>query len=292
MAVTLISELRDGLNYFDNLEGAFGGGFSAIYKSDNLDPDDAIQEVIDYLDAGNSALGQQFPEAPYDKMIVTSRSITPVSNDDRNHYLVTIQFGPKARKTVAATADWVFTFSTSLGTADTNKDAYGSFIEVGTLAGDEGTVDGNGDYTAVPKTSATVSKRFPSVSIRATGQVENNPFSAYNDKVGTLNTTAMTVDGQTLASGTTMLVSANSSTPNDGEFYLVDYEFEYRPTIQDWLVYITAINPKTGQPWSGISGSQDKTGASTYDPVSATPDKGCVGFLMYDATDLGSLITV
>jgi hypothetical protein len=291
MAVTKIGQLIDSQSYSDTLDGRFSGSFTNMYQS-TLTGADAMSDIITYIEGTeNIKLGKQISNPPFDKMIVTGRSITPVSGDDKNTFIVAVTFGQKEKKTIATAADWVFKFSSTLSQTETNQDTYGTYTEVGTLAGSDATPSG-GPFTAVPQVTATLSKMYPAIRITASGQLDANPWGDYIDKVGTLNSAAMSVDGQTLAIGTTMLVSANVRTPNDGDFYLVDYEFEYREDPNDWYVVATAVNPKTGQPWQNIKEIQYKTAAATYSPASATGvEKGAVGFMLYGSTDIGSLIS-
>ena len=132
---------------------------------------------------------------------------------------------------------------------------------------------------------------FPSVRVTASGLMATNPFSSYKDKVGTLNDSVMTMGGQNFAIGTTMLVSANVQTPNEGLTYTVDYEFEYREDPYDWEAVVVAIDPKTGKPYEGIT--RTKYSDTTYKPSSGSSGvvDGSLGYSLYRATDLQSLFT-
>jgi hypothetical protein len=295
MAATYLGQTVAGAPSFDeDLDGGVAGSFRAVWKSDAAGPDDRIAEIITASESSpyNITLGATFPNPPFDRSVVTGRRINLVSSDDMNTFEVVYTLGATRKKTIAATSDWVFTFSSSLSGGQTNIDKNGDFITVGTLTSDEEPTPTSGPpYTAVPKTGAQVEKMFPSVRISARGVLAANPFNSFQDLVGKLNSSAMTVDGQTLAIGTTMLVNANVQSPDDGGRYIVNYEFEYRKDPLDWYAVVVAIDPKTGKPYQGIEGTEYNAPASVTKGTISVPS-GSVGYAMYDEANLQGLITV
>ena len=275
------------INFSEDIEGGQSGSKADLWRSDAADIDTRLTEVM----AAALPLGTIFSTAPFTKTIITNRAVAMVSDSDDLHFVVTYTFGPRKRRVITSSADWRFSFSSSVGGAQTNVDADGNFITVGTITNSADPLPTTGPpYTTVPKTGAQVEKLFPSITITAGGIVTSNPFASYKAKVGTLNSVAMTVDGQTLAIGTTMLTSASVSTPNDGDSYNVDYSFEYREDPLDWFAVVVAIDPKTGKPYAGISGTFYNTAAGdTKGTISVVA--GSIGYEMYPQTDIGALIS-
>jgi hypothetical protein len=292
MAATRIGQGTplSSFTFSDTLDGGQSGSFIELWRSDAGDIDAAMAEIITAVEGTYGfTLGSSFSTAPYDKTVIVGREIKlAFDNDDIDYYHVIYTLGPRTRKTVAATADWVFTFSSSLSSAETNIDKNNAFITVGTIVGTP-LAPAVPTATTVPKTGAQVEKMFPSIRISASGSLAANPFSSYKDMVGKLNSVAMTIDGQTLAIGTTMLVAADVQTPNDGTNYVVNYAFEYRPNKYDWEAVVVAIDPKTGKPYEGIDGTTFSDGTTRG---GSTIAEGSKGYAIYDVADIGSLITV
>lgn len=297
MTATIIGQAAPltSIYYSESIEGGQSGGFSELWESDLTDPDDAMQEILDAATGAGRGIGDTFAEAPFSKTVIEGRDIRPISDSDKFRFVLTYSLGPIRKKKIAATADWVFTFSSSLSTAETNIDAGGRFITVGSITNSADPAPSSGPpYTTVPKTGAQVQKMFPSVKITASGNLDYNPFSDYDDLVGTLNSGTLSLGGVLLADGTTMLTGAQVQTPDEGGRYLVTYEFEYRKSYLDWFAVVVAIDPKTGKPYQGIAGTRykDKTGATVIDKGTISVADGSVGYQIYDKSNLQSLLTV
>lgn len=292
MAATRIGQGTplSSFTFSDDLDNGQSGSFIELWHSDAGDIDAAMAEIITAIEGTYGfTLGSSFSTAPYDKTVIVGREIKlAFDNDDIDYYHVIYTLGPRKRKTVATTADWVFSFSSSLSAAETNVDKNNAFITVGTIVGTPLT-PAVPTATEVPKTGAQVEKMFPSIRITASGSVASNPFPSYKGLVGKLNSVAMTVDGQSLAIGTTMLVSADVQTPNDGTNYVVNYVFEYRENKYDWEAVVVAIDPKTGKPYEGIDGTTYSDGTIRG---GSTIAEGSKGYAIYSSGNLGALITV
>lgn len=269
--------------YNDGFEGQ-SGEYSELWSSTLTNFDNALQEVLDAA----LQLGTSYAVPPFSKTIIKGRTITPADVDETQLFRLSYTLGNRSRKQVLTAADWTFSFSSSLSSAQTNVDVDDNFITVGTIAGDPLT-PAVPTATAVPKTGAQVEKMFPSIRITATGQLTSNPYSSFQSMVGKLNSVAMTIDGQSMAIGTTMLVGANVSTPNDGDFYNVDYEYEYREDPLDWFAVVVAIDPKTGKPYEGITGTFYNTAGGTTKGT-ITVLAGSIGYEMYGQANIGLLI--
>ena len=294
MAATYIGQSPiTAVSYEENLDGGITGTFAEVWQSDAVSPDARLQEIITATEQPpyNHIIGNSFTSDPFQQTVIVGRRIQPMSDDDWLTHKVFYTLGPKVKKTIETTADWVYSFSSSLSAGQTNIDKNGDFITVGTITDSGDPAPTTPPYTTVPQTGANVEKMFPSVRISARGVLLANPFADFQEKIGTLNSSSMTVDGQTLAEGTTMLVNASVQTPDDGGRYVVNYEFEYRKDPLDWYAVVVAIDPKTGKPYQGIAGTEYNAPANTTKGV-INVSKGSVGFAMYEDSDLGSLITV
>lgn len=293
MTVARIGEVSplDSLTYSDDSTGGTSVQYQELWSSTVTDPDTAIADILTAIDSAGYGLGEGGYSPPFEKCVVISREVRQASPDDRHHWHVTIRLGPRVAPVVNVTDDWVYSYSSSLGSAETNVDSEGTFIVVGTLATADPTPTG-GPYTAVPRTGAQVQKYFPSVKISVRGQLKTNPFGNFKDKVGTLNSASMTLGGVSMAIGTTMLVNADVSTNTDSIFFNVVYQFEYRQEPLDWYAVVVAIDPTTGKPFQNIKGTLYKVpeGDETKGDIGVVD--GSIGYKIYKSTDLQSLITV
>jgi hypothetical protein len=139
MAATRIGQGTplSSFTFSDTLDGGQSGSFIELWRSDAGDIDAAMAEIITAVEGTYGfTLGSSFSTAPYDKTVIVGREIKlAFDNDDIDYYHLIYTLGPRTRKTVAATADWVFTFSSSLSSAETNIDKNNAFITVGTIVG-------------------------------------------------------------------------------------------------------------------------------------------------------------
>lgn len=297
MAASRVGQLapRTSLYYSDDVEGGKNGGFTEIWFNDTVDPDDAIQEIITAIETTYGfELGTSFAEAPFSNTIIMGRDIRPLHDDEAQHYLVTYRLGPVRQKLVEipSLGEWVFSFSSSLSAGETNIDYSGAFITVGTITDSADPLPTTGPpYTTVPKTGAQVQKMFPSVRVTARMQTITNPFPFSAGVVGKLNSTSITMGGQAFAAKTVMLTGANITTPNDGDYYTVEYSFEYRADPHEWDAVVVAIDPKTGKPYQGIECTTYSDG--TIKPIGPVAvEEGSKGYQMYEAVSFDNLFTL
>ena len=286
-------------SYSSNLDAGVSGSFVELWRSDA--PEEAVglgtifartQAILNALETTYFiVIGSTATFEPFEKSVVVGIDIRPIEDDDDYLYAVTISLEGKKR----ATTEWVFSFSSSLSTAETNIDINGGLITVGTVVGTP-LVPAVPTATTVPKTIAQVQKMYPSVRITASGNVLANPFLSYHDLIGDLNSTTLTITNPTaggsavvLPIGTTMLVSANVSTPSDGLYYTVDYEFEFRKNPLDWEAVVVAIDPKTGKPYEGIINTTYSDG--TVKGAAGGVVDGSKGYALYEKSNLQALFT-
>lgn len=287
MAATLLGDGTPltSFNYRDSYENGKSSSITQLWHSDAATIGDRVGEI---LAATTWQLGELLTDDAFLGLQVVARDLAIVSDSDDKVFSLQISFGPIVR--TDASVSFNFTFSSSVSAAQTNIDAAGSFITVGTITNSQDPLPATPPYTTVPKTGATVEKLFPSVQITASGQSDTNPFSTASQMVGKLNSDAITMGGAVLATGTTMLTGLNISSPDNGETYNIDYTFEYRKDPLDWFAVVVAIDPKTGKPYQGIGGTVFK--AVSGDITKGTPGvtEGSLGYRMYESADLGTLV--
>jgi hypothetical protein len=297
MAATRLGQIapRTSLSYSDNVDGGKSGSFAEIWNSTLTDPDDALQEILTASETVYGfTLGSSFAEPPFSSTIIIGREIRPIHDDETSHYVLTFSLGPVSQKLldVPVAADWVYSFSSQLSQSETNVDADGAFITVGTITNGADPLPSSGPpYTTVPKSGAQVQKMFPSLAISARAQVLVNPLAASRDIIGKTNLDSVTMDGQVFAIGTLMLTGASISTPNEGEYYTVEYSFEYRSDPLDWFAVVVAIDPKTGKPYQGISGTHYNA-TPPVDKGTISVADGSIGYKIYGASVFAGLFTL
>jgi hypothetical protein len=287
MAATLLGDGAPltSFNYRDSFENGKSASISQLWHSSASTIGERVQEI---LDATEWQLGEILVDDAFVGLQVVARDVSVVNDSDKNIYSLQVTFGPIVR--TDASISFNFTFSSSVSAAQTNIDAAGAFITVGTITGSGDPLPATPPYTTVPKTGATVEKLFPSVQITASGRSDTNPFSTARDMVGKLNSDAVTMAGSVFAAGTLMLTGLNISSPDNGETFNIDYTFEYRKDPLDWYAVVVAIDPKTGKPYQGIGGTVFKVPGG--DVTKGTPGvtDGSLGYRMYDNADIGSLV--
>jgi hypothetical protein len=282
MAATQISNAAEiqNLAYSEDIDAGINATIVFKWASDASTVDARINEIR----AASPPLGAiGTPGTPFEGSRVLSKKISAASGGTPHVFNVALTFGPPRRLPGSA---WIYTFSTTSGSAQTNKDVDGDPIFVGTL---DNTDDksGSATITAIPKTKVMVNKIIPSTTVTAAGSRASNPFGSASGIVGKLNSgmVSITASGSSVsfAAGTLMLRGTNISSPNNGSSWNVNYTFEYRSNPDDWKIVVVGIDPETGKPYRNLPD------APVTKASAGTPLFGYVEYDMYEKVDFSPL---
>ena len=290
MSVLNISTVQD-FSFTEDRENGVVATFSGLYKvAEGATPEQALNAAhTEY----NALLGKRVSNIADGTMSLQSFTLAPAGGETQ-YLSASFSLGPIKTKRADDPDEpvpWVYTFSTSTMTIQTTRAKGDILITVGSLEDSDDKTEDAGAITAIPKTVCTVEKVVPVTRISANGQSTSNPFSSVRGIVGKLNNDAVTIDGVSFDVGTLMLVGVNVSTPNDGKYYNVSYELEYREDPKDWCAVVAGVDPLTGKPYRGIGAIKYllASGDVLVGGAEETIPDACLGYEIYDSGSFSPL---
>jgi hypothetical protein len=276
----------------DDANNGLSGRQISQWTSNATTFEDKIVE-IDAATAAPGGIGLQ--GSIFQNSRLVSKRITPAGGGSTDIFNVEFVWGSLSSKgepspptfESSGSNQWVYSFSTTTSQVQTNRDAAGDEIIVGTLESDDKEVDGNDEVTGIPKSKVMVNKVVPSTTVTARGTLTSNPFAGVSDLVGKLNDSTVTVNppggSVSFAAGTLMLAGLSITSPANGRAWNVSYTFEYRSDPDDWKAVVVATDPKTGKPYRGLPAipvDKEATPAAPY---------GYVAYEIYEKVSFGAL---